>query len=397
MTERAPHFHQSGDIPAVIGEGTEDLVCSCGQAILVKGYIPRNLLAIDLHCGACGQVTTTPGLADTENPPAAAYIPERREIPLGRPAEVGRLAALISQEEMDRLSALYLPRDPGSNPIQISLAMLDEIAADYDRITNGAMARHLDAIARAGISPGAGMREYGLAWAIHFLRTRVSDPGWSCGQDDASGVATTIAAAFRFFQLCWSHHPRFAAMEAALAGERFSPNAMARFGVAKGLSDAGNRVGFVVPEPGAARPLIGFYVAIGPDQRQDVTVEAFDRFSWPDGRQAEPVPMFNAVIERMDASRGRINPRHPGMLILSISAVWSDFDQLIANIMQAALHKHGRRYRGLTALGVILPKFRPADRPDSVHFGYNFYPFANRHHGTGGIMRAGVGGPGSRA
>ena len=387
MTGQAPHFIQSGADPAVIGEGPNDLACRCGT-ILVKGFLPENLLAIDLLCGACGEITTTPGLQDLERPPYAVYVAERRTEPLEKAAEVGQRTALISQEEMARLRSVYEPRRPAPDPIVMDAATLDAVAADYDRITGGALEAHLAAVSRTGEQSAAGFHAFPMAWALQFLRARIGNPAWACGQDDASGVATGIVAGMRHFQLCWSHHPRFAAMEATIAADGLSLHTLARFAAAKGLADSGNRIGFPAASADGSPFIRDFHLAIGPLERQVVIVEPFEQFSWPSGRTAEPVPLFNAVVERLEASRGRINPRHPGILILSVGGVRSEFDELIINVMQAVLHKFGRRFRGLTGLGAILPKFLPTDRANAVLFGYGFSPLPNRHHGTGAIMRA---------
>src|SRR5262249_38941136 len=60
----APHVVQIGAAPAFIGAGVRDLVCQCGESVLIQGYLPANFIGIRIRCARCGEVTTTPGLAE---------------------------------------------------------------------------------------------------------------------------------------------------------------------------------------------------------------------------------------------------------------------------------------------------------------------------------------------
>ena len=213
---RAPHFVQTAGRPIFIGQGAGVLNCRCGQSELVRGYDPRNFLAVDLLCASCNAVTTTPGLSALNNPPAvvvpldrtADTTPEGASLPPGR--------VLAGREELDRLMHIYLPRDPVSNIVTVTHDWLDSVGADYDRLTGGLLATHLSEIAA---SDRAG---YKLAWALQTLRAGIGDPNWACSASAEASVATTMAAAFRYFTDCWSHHPLFPEMAAAAADTGFS-------------------------------------------------------------------------------------------------------------------------------------------------------------------------------
>jgi hypothetical protein len=373
-----PHFTQVGDDPAIIGQGTEDLLCGCGQSVLVKGFLPLNLLGIDVRCGRCGATTTTPGLPDRMTPPNAVIPIDRTEEPLPRPATVARLTALASREEIDRLTRLYSPRTPPSDICTIDAVTLEAVAADYDRCTGGRLGAHLTDLANAGGGAGSGLRTHALAWAIGHLRSAHVQPGWTCARTDAGSVATALIGAFQHFMACWSHHPLFDAMLATAMDDGFSLHAFAQFGAAKCLADTGNRVGFLSSGGNAAR-ITGIYISIGQSEQWNVIVEPFDRFEWPHARPWDMPDLRAAAIEAVAASQARINPRHPGLLVLSAGAAPGAFDQPMVEAIGLAMQAQGRRNRGVGAVCAILPKVTTVDRPNAARFTFAFYPVSNRH------------------
>jgi hypothetical protein len=374
----APHFIQVGERPALIGNGPDDLLCGCGRSVLVKGYLPANLLAIDIRCGHCNAVTTTPGLPDGASPPFAVIPVRRTEEPLPRPATVARLSALASQEEIDRLSRLYTPRTPPNDLCIIDTPTLDEVAADYDRCTDGRLHADLAEVGATSTLRTAGIKTHPLAWAIRHLRSAQLEPRWRCIESDEASVATTIVAAFRHFSYCWSHHPLFGIMAATVADQGFSLHALAQFGAAKCLADAGNRIAFPAPADPSGR-LANFFIAVGPSDRLAVIVEPFDRFEWPTGGQWTPASLRAAAANAIAASQAKINPRRPGFLVLSAGAAASAFDQPFVEAIGHANQVHGRRHRGVGAICAILPRITATEGANVVFFKYAFYPVPNRH------------------
>jgi len=375
--EQAPHFIQVGDDPAIIGESTDDLRCQCGQSVLVKGYLPCNLLAIDIRRSRCGAVTTTPALLAETAPPDTVMTIDRGDKPLPGPATVARLTTLASHEELARLTRLYGPRTPMSDCCTIDATLLDLVEADYDRLSGGRLAAHFGAVAAAGGGPLAGLRPHPLAWALRHLRARCESPGWTWFNTDEAGAATSIVAAFRHFVACWSHHPLFAAMATAAADRGFSLHATAVFGAAKCLSDSGNRIAFTAQEPADGR-VTDFSLAVGPADRWAVRVEVFDQFEWPFGKPWNQSALRSAVMEAVAASQARINLRRPGLLVLSAGAVRSAFDQPLVEAIHLAVQARGSRNRGLAGVCAIMPKLVETEKPNEARFSFAFYPISNR-------------------
>ena len=370
---RAPHFVQTAGRPIFIGQGAGVLNCRCGQSELVRGYDPRNFLAVDLLCASCNAVTTTPGLSALNNPPAVVVPLDRTAdtTPEGAVLPPGRV--LAGREELDRLMHIYLPRDPVSNIVTVTPDWLDSVGADYDRLTGGLLATHLSEIAA---SDRAGYR---LAWALQTLRAGIGDPGWACSASAEASVATTMAAAFRYFTDCWSHHPLFPEMAAAAADTGFSLHGTALFATAKALSDSGNRVAFMPPRDGSGR-VKDFVIAMGPADQFTCVLDIFDRYEWPAERGWTAPELRAAVHERLLASKARINLKRPGMIILSPGATRESLEQPLVDAIVATVRTQGRRYRHVSAMSVISAKIAQSPEPNTVRFGYSFLPIANPNH-----------------
>ncbi|MSP00128.1 MAG: hypothetical protein EXR07_03610 [Acetobacteraceae bacterium] len=363
-----PHFIQTTGAPALQGAGDGVFACPCGQSVLIAGYQPRNFLNIAIQCAICGEVTETPGVAPGTAPPPAVTIVERgTENP---PGPLSGDAVLCSREEIDRLATLYLPRKTDDLTYLISDALLDEIEAEQRHLTGAALdpSPHAEGL--------RGFKEHPLAWAVAHFRDRLRDPDWVTFADSPDMVAMAVIASYRDLIASWGHHPLFRAMLGTVAAQGYSFHAMAMFGAAKALSLAGNRVGFVATEAISPR-IVAMRLALGGPDDMSVAVRRFDRFEWPDGAPAEPQLVRAAVLDAMAASQGHINRLRPGMLILSGGAAEGMFDQLLIDTIGAALTSHGKRYRGLSAMGAIFPKVVPTMYPREARFGYAFYPAAN--------------------
>jgi hypothetical protein len=386
---RPPHFIQSLGHPVFVGQGTGELTCCCGESVLVKGYDPRNFLAVDFQCAHCGAITTTPGLAALETPPGSVVGLDRTGETKAEATAIPPGAVLAGRDEIDRLMALYQPRTPPTDEMTVTDALLQSVAADYDRLTGGHFADHLSEVVAAGTAPKPGLGRFPLAWAIQTLRTSIDDPDWSCSRNDAASVATALVGAFRHFNDCWSHHPLFPMMAATAADTGFSFHGLALFATAKSLSDSGNRVGFLLPRDGSDR-VREFTIAVGPQEHMACVVDTFATFEWPGGRPWDFAILRAAVLDRLLASKARINVKRPGMVILSPGATNYAMEQPLVDAIISALQSYGRRYRGVAAMSVILAKIVATAERTTVRFGYSFYPITNPRHMGSAAVRVGA-------
>src|SRR6266446_2571738 len=107
-----PAFIQGGAHPIFRGRSQESLRCrECG-AVLVEGYDPRALIAVDLECFACRTVTSTPAWPDNEPLPqhlVRAGTGGLRYL-IGSTVDMTQGGAFASDEEVVRIGEKMWPR-----------------------------------------------------------------------------------------------------------------------------------------------------------------------------------------------------------------------------------------------------------------------------------------------
>jgi hypothetical protein len=371
VTAAAPHFVQFGDAPVFIGRGAGTLACTCGQA-LIGGYDPERFVGIAIACSACGTVTETPALPAGAMPPTPVVIAEGASDPAAFATALASGAALIGRAEMDRITGLYRPRTPESNVYSVSHQLLDETTALFLQLTGSALPAVTADFAE-------GLAQHALAWSVLHLRARLRSDAWACLENPASSVACVTVAGFRDFVATWSHHPLFPAMVATAADSGFSSHGLALFAAAHGLLQQNNRIGFPTPS-GTPGRVTYVRLATGPSQSIPVLAKVFDRFEVPWGRSWNPDSLRAAVQEAIESEQGRINPRNPGVLLLSPGSAMAGFDEALIQAVQAVMQAVGRRHRGLMAAVPILLRLLPGPDAHAVQFGFGLFPVENRHY-----------------
>jgi hypothetical protein len=368
------HFVQACDGPVFIGHGFGTLACACGQ-VLVEGYDPARFLGVGIRCGRCAAVTTTPPLPTETAPPFAVVVAEPEAEPRTSTTTLPHSAYVIGRAEYDRIAALYAPKTPEDTVYPFAPALLDSVAAAFERI----LGNPLPDIAATADDPFAGIREHALGWAVAHLRERMHAESWACRESAATAVAATHVAAFLHFLRTWSHHPLFPAMAATAAERGFPLHGLALFAAAHCLTMQGNRVGFPTPSgfPGRIEHLL---VATGPTETVIGHIEVFDRFEHPYGRPWDAAALRTAVSDIVLTSQSRINLRNPGLLLLSPGVAMSEFDEALIQAVQAAVQAVGRRNRGLMAVAPMLLRMQPLPDPHALRFGYGLFPVLNRHY-----------------
>lgn len=275
---------------------------------------------------------------------------------------------------------------PPQTALTLDTATLEQVIADYDRLTAGRWAEQKAAL-EARPDPGYGFAATPLAWATHRLQQRVARPGWSWGADNADAVATAHIAAFRDFHAHWSRLPRFSELAAAAAADGFSLHALAVFAAARQLAASGQAGAFSAPD--AAGRVSGFRLGQGGKDDMEVVVQRLGHFEWPDLSPPNPAVVRSAVLDILAGLQGRVNARHPGIVVLSGGATAADFDQVLVDGINAALRAQGLKFRGVIAVAGILPKLVSVARRDQAAFGWAFYPIANPHPVAGHAVRIG--------
>jgi hypothetical protein len=380
LAEDLPHAVQVGLAPAFIGEGSGDLVCPCGQSVLIRGYLPRNFLAISIKCFRCGAVSVTPGLPDGDVLPHDAVAVPRRAVAMVASTTIPRAAVFASEEAIQHDYAATRPRSAPAEPMTLDASVLAATAADFDRLSGGALAAHIAAAER---SVSLDATEYPFALAQLRLRGLVDRPGWSWLYQNDDAMAAMHIAAFQDFLHCWGQYPRLDRLAPALAAPGRFLRIMTGFATAKLLYDAGNRVGLSLPD---AVP----HFSAGSDEALSLAMLAPDALQWRRRERWNAQVIRSAVTEALASVQGQVNGRRPGIVVLSVSILLPGFEQALVDGIGAVLHSVGRKHRGVAAVVFVMPKVAPVKRLDQVGFGYDFCPVTNPYYSGENPIRLGA-------
>ena len=282
---------------------------------------------------------------------------------------VPRRDVLACQDAIARDYASTRPVSTPDEPLLLTRALIDAAAQDYDRLTGGRLAQHLAASPSPdGVEQGA----YPFAWSVLRLRDRIDRPGWGWLYQDDDAIAAMYVVALHHLMRCWGRHPLLARIAAPLAEPNRFIRTVTGFAIAKLLFDAGNRVGFSLPASD-----VDVHFTTADDEPLSLALLAPDALQWRQKERRSPDVLRAALIDALAAAQGRVNRSRPGIVVLGVSILQPDFDQMVTDAIFAAFQSVGRRHRGVAAVVVVMPKVLPAGRPDLIGFGYAVYPIRN--------------------
>jgi hypothetical protein len=361
-----PHFLQVGAVPVFTGTGVNDLTCRCGESVLIKGYLPTSFVAIRIKCFRCGEVTETPGLPEGQILPhwAAGIAPQ--EMPAVTTTGVARGAVLACAAATAREYDRWRPHPLPDMPFQLSRALVESAASEYDKLTGGRLADQIVASAQAS---GADLGDYPFAWSVQRLRERIDRPEWSWLYQDPDAAAAIHVVAMHHLVQTWGHHPRFTDLAASVGEPAAFLRTLNIFATAKLLYEAGNRVGF--------GDGLDLHFVTAADEPLTLALLELPALQLRELNRRSPERLRAAIVEALAMAQAKVNRSRPGLVVLPVSIWHPDFDQMLVDAMQAALHDVGRRHRGVAAVAAIMPKGLPAGSPDMIGFGYAFYPVLN--------------------
>ena len=185
-------------------------------------------------------------------------------------------------------------------------------------------------------------------------------------------MATMYVAALHHLMQCWGQHPLLARLAAPLAERDRFIRTVAGLAMAKLLFDGGNRVGFSLSGDD-----VDLHFTTPVDEPLSLALLAPDALQWRQKDRRSPDVLRGAVIDAVASAQGRVNRSKPGIVVLAVSILQPDFDQMVVDAIHAAFQTVGRRHRGVAAVAVVMPKVLPVGPPDRVGFGYALYPIRN--------------------
>jgi len=344
-----PLIVQGSKKPVFSGRGPVDLVCrSCGQ-ILVQGYEPRCLIALDLQCAGCKTITRT------DSWPIGEPLPQKL-VTLG---DAGRFlvsgtvdmtggAAFTCDQEIGRVAAETGVRPSQQGNLDITSDGLTALQTTLDLLTDGAFGEGVASTKRAILAGNDRFLKYPPAWAVTHLLRRIDEGLLDLGGVD--GVAVVYLQTLLHLVTRWQHHPLFSLMSKALVYEFH--HSVVMLTVASYLADHGNQIGFTNPRSVRGRSP-DLFVNLGPSERVAIEVKAPAELQWPNS--FPPLKRLDRVIEKqLKNARGQIASGPGGIVVVGSSAVSADSRKLFEASMASLVGRGKVSSRMAAVAGVYL-------------------------------------------
>ncbi|HEX5684856.1 MAG TPA: hypothetical protein VFY73_12595 [Ideonella sp.] len=310
--------------------GDSAFTCKACANVLVDGYRPRQLVALDLQCGRCGEVNRTDEWPPGEPLPLIVVSMGRSRIRrIDRTVEIDSDRVLITcDEEIDRVE-----RATGIRPVQPDDMELSEDALASMEAQIGLWCPGLDvALRRTKVAFSRGNTrfiEFPPAWALVQLGNAIAT-----GQVDltgADGVALTYLRVTLHLLGRWAHHEQFPAIGAAFLYEFH--HSTTQLVAASYLADVGNVIGLSRPAKDGGRTP-DMFVNLDAQTRVGLEVKAPAELQWP--KELPTGDRLQRVIKgKLKESKGQIGGPAGGLVIIGASIANAEFHDLSLGVLNA--------------------------------------------------------------
>jgi hypothetical protein len=342
-----PRLVQRSSAPMFRGSGVVEFTCiQCGH-LLVEGYQPRQLLAIDLQCWRCGAVSRTANWPDDEPlPHALATIGSVGVYNIGSTVDMRVGGGAVScDQEIARVRARTGIQAEATTGIDLTDDGFAKLEVRLRLLCDGfdtCLKRTRTAFARGNTL----FMDFPPAWA--FLHLKKSIASGHVDLRGADGVALAYLQIVLVVLSRWQHVDRFPAIQAALLYEFH--HSIAQMVFATYMADAGNDIGFSAPHKEGGRSP-DLFINGDAFARHSLEVKAPRDLQWPN--PAPNAGRLQRIIEaKLKESRGQIESQGGGVLVIGASVADPQFRQLSEQVVRA-LVESGRVPSRISAIAVV--------------------------------------------
>lgn len=307
-----PVIVQGSGQPVFRGRSAETFRCAqCGY-VLVEGYEPRRLIALDLECFACKSVTRTAEWPAGEPlPQSLVTFGDVGRFPVHGTVELTERHVFSCDAEIARVTASTAPRDRDGTPWKVSPEAFAALEAELDALTEGAFS---DMVARAKKAEQSGNKAFAqfkspAVWALRHIQRSLAERLLDFNGLD--GIAFGYIEILRDALQRWGHHPRFREFARPLCHEFH--HSMTALTIASYLAQHGNQVGITNrPRHGAQSPDLFFGDVEHP---LAIEVKCPQAFFWPSPPPA-PAEIARKVEREIKAARDQLPAKPGGVVVL---------------------------------------------------------------------------------
>jgi hypothetical protein len=304
-----------------LGDGT--FRCGdCGH-VLVEGYNPRSLVAIDIECFLCKTRSRTPAWPDGEPLPAqlfnfgAGVFRFKDTVCLS-----GQI--VISDREIARVKASVQPRPYVDAVWELSEDSICALELELDLLTGGAYQKLVASSARAHRAGNLTFAQVKapLVWALRELRAAIEQR--RIDLDITGGIAISYVQLLRHSLQRWRHHPLFESIARSICSEFH--HTIAAFTVAGYLADQGNKIGITdtANQRGQSPDL---FIPVGKQERFSIEVKCPQALFWP-ARPPSREDVFRKIKAEVKDARDQITGSAGGLVVIGAGHALLDFDRI---------------------------------------------------------------------
>lgn len=329
-----PVIVQGSTAPVFHGPSGNTFRCSGCDQVLVDGYDPRSLIAVDIECFRCKVITRTdPWPTGEPLPTTLATLGDVGRFLVKGTVKLNDRAAMSCDQEIARVRAGTLPKPQSTARWELSPDSLMVLETELDVLTGGAIQKMAASAKRAH---GAGNATYAQmksppVWALAQLHSSLSK-----GQidlDGPDGIALAYVQTLRDSLHRWQHHPLFAAIARTLCHEFH--HGVTAFTVASYLSDHGNDVGVTDTsmQRGKSPDL---FINVARNETLSIEVKCPRAFFWPEKRPSK-ADMSKRIEREIRAARDQITGAAGGLVVIGagqpVLGFITDLDECIREVV----------------------------------------------------------------
>lgn len=356
-----PVIIQGSIAPVFRGPSGNALRCGgCGH-VLVEGYDPRSLIAIDIECYKCKTITRSDQWPKGEPlPTTLVTLGDAGRYLIKGTVDLKDRAAMSCDQEIARVRTSTLPKPQSRAHWELTPDSLMVLETELDVLTDGAIQKMTASAERAR---GAGNETFAQVksppvWALAQLHIALSK-----GQIDLDGIdGIAIAYVQNLLDSLhrWQHHPLFNVIARSFCHEFH--HAITAFTIASYLSDHGNDVGITdtSTQRGKSPDL---FINVARHETLSIEVKCPQAFFWPAKRPCK-AEIARRIEREVKAARNQITGSAGGVVVIGgghhAHGFHVDLEECIKDVMGG-----GRVSRRVAAVADIAFYGAAFDGPDA--------------------------------
>lgn len=332
--------------PLSSGDGKSDLVCQCGQ-VLIVGYQSRQYVGLGFECSQCSELTLSEEWPVGEPLPKLLLTFPLGRYPMGDTVDVRGDWGIASESEVSRIKALTTIRPDDTGSLDLGQDALNAIELRINDLSSGEMLKASRRAKQAVASGNEFFLRSNLAWAIEHIRGCHIKGEIDLGSEKTQAALTFLQVS-KHLMARWAHHPLFALISKSIVLEY--PHTVAQLLAASHLQDSGNSIGFndhakfSVQSP-------DLFINVNFAETISLEVKAPAELQWP-SKCPSLAEMERLLIKQIRNASKQITGEWGGVVIIGASWAGNEGHSILVQAMKRldARKKISSRVAGVAAV-----------------------------------------------